>query len=124
VSAAVKHSAEWRASDHPEAVRRRGVLAHYEDALVDGEPGPGATARDDGLSAPVHMKSVRNLPTGRLERALVEYHSQIHTAEGLGEFDAPRRALVENGIRVRAIAGELRRRGRPSGPCRFCWGRP
>lgn len=118
-----KHSADWRASDHPEAVRRRGVLAHYDHSKTDGPPGPGAAASDDGLTVPVHMRSIPNLSTARLARALAHYHAEVHTVAGLHAFDGPRRQLVEQGIRVRALAGELRRRGHPVGDCRLCWGR-
>ena len=85
-------------------------------------PGRGADMPDDGLGAPLKMKSVPNVPTERLRRSLEFYHGSIHTEQGLHDFDQPRRSLIETGMKARSITHELKLRGENPGECKHCWG--
>ncbi len=113
--------AAWRASDHPKAVHRRQVQDYFRASQTLGDPGPGAVAVDDGHVGKLHMKSVPHVATGRILRALAALHDEIHTVEGLYEFDAARRTLVEKGIAIQVMVAELRRRGVPDGDCGVCY---
>lgn len=48
-------------------------------------------------------------------------HQNVHTPEGLHEWDMPRRSLLDWGMKGMAIRDELRKRGVDSGiTCRWC----
>jgi hypothetical protein len=83
-------------------------------------PGRGVEAADDGLTG-LHLRSVPNVSSDRLRRSLSFYHGTFHTAEGLHRFDGPRRTLLDNGVRMKAIAHELKLRGDTPGECSLCW---
>lgn len=70
----------------------------------------------------VKMKSIPNVETGRLQDSISRLHQQIHTQEGLHNWDAPRRSLVDYGMKTIAIKKELDKRGEPSPVegCRWC----
>lgn len=59
----------------------------------------------------VRTKSIPNVSDDRLLSDLMVLHRRLHTAEGLSDFSDPRRSLVENGMKAKRIAAELRRRG-------------
>lgn len=84
--------------------------------------GSGALKPDDGAGPRVRVRSIPQISTPRLQRAVGHFHDMLHTPEGLHEFDNPRRSLIEGGMRVRAITHELSMRGVPAGDCPFCWG--
>ena len=86
------------------------------------EPGRGADAVDDGLPGKIHMKGIPNLSTGRLTRAVEFYHGQVHSQQGLRDFDMPRRSLIETGAKIRSTTHELKLRGQAPGDCKHCWG--
>lgn len=121
-------SEQWRASDHPEAVRRRTLWDHYEESKRVGRPGPGARRDDCGTSGfvKIHLKSIPNVPTARLQRRLTVLHDRIHTRNGLHGFEGTRRQLIETGLAIRCIVGELLRRDAITGcpqrviACRPC----
>lgn len=86
------------------------------------EPGRGVNANPEpDAPATIKQKSIPNLPTERLERALAHIHQTIHTPEGLHAWDNPRRGLIEYGVKAKAIAHELRLRGMKPGDCKHCW---
>lgn len=70
----------------------------------------------------VKMKSIPNVDTGRLQDSIGRLHQQVHTVEGLRQWDAPRRSLIDYGMKTIAIKQELDKRGAPSPVegCRWC----
>lgn len=68
----------------------------------------------------VRNKSIPNVDTPRLVGDLGILHNRFHTVEGLRAHDQPRRNLIDNGVKARLVADELRRRGEPSNGCPFC----
>jgi hypothetical protein len=89
-----------------------GIFEHRRNQLAHAVPGRGAEMADDPsvVSVP-KTKSIPNVPTGRLVRALAELHDQIHTPEGLAIWDAPRRSMVETAVKAQCVAHELMLRG-------------
>lgn len=79
-------------------------------------------AQDDGAGPKVKTRSVPSVSTERLKRSMSFYHGMVHTQEGLHSWDDPRRGLIDNGMRLKVIAHELRLRGEEPGDCKFCWG--
>ena len=69
----------------------------------------------------VRTRFIPRAPTDRLLADLAHLHVMYHTPEGLHAFDAPRRALVDNGIKIGRIRDELRQRYIDIDiDCRFC----
>lgn len=70
----------------------------------------------------VKSKSIPNVATDRLQDSLGRLHQQVHTTEGLHNWDAPRRSLIDYGLKTMAIKKELDNRGAPSPVegCRWC----
>ena len=69
----------------------------------------------------VRTRSIPTEATERLTADLAHMHALFHTPEGLRDFDAPRRSLIDNGRKILAIRDELRRRGAALAVgCRFC----
>lgn len=69
----------------------------------------------------VRTRSIPNVDDERLLTDLQRLHDEIHTPEGLHEFDEPRRSLVNKGMKVMAIRRELLSRNKASHiSCRFC----
>lgn len=70
----------------------------------------------------VKSKSIPNVATERLQDSLGRLHQQVHTVEGLHSWDAPRRSLIDYGLKTMAIKKELDKRGAPSPVegCRWC----
>jgi len=98
------------------------MIEAWQKSIARTAPGRGVDAPDDGAGPRVKVKSIPQVSTARLRRSLDFHHGSIHTQEGLSTFDAPRRSLVENGMRVRAITHELGLRGETPGDCKHCWG--
>ena len=94
----------------------------YTWALSRTAPGPGKDTNDPSTSEHVAMRSIPNVSTDRLRRVVEFGHGAIHTADGLHEFDMPRRSLVQQGMKIRAAAHELKLRGEKPGACPHCWG--
>jgi len=101
------------------------VIQRWDEVMNRTSPGPGMNAKPDpaDTNPRVHMKSIPNVSTERLQRALEFGHGAYHTAEGLSEYDAPRRGLVEQGMRLKGVAHELKLRGHTPGDCPHCWGK-
>lgn len=93
---------------------------HWKTQLARTEPGRGMDLKDDGAESEVRSKSIPNVSTSRLHRSIRSIHGRIHTEAGLREWDAPRRGLVDDGVRAQMIAHELNLRGEDSGDCQFC----
>jgi hypothetical protein len=97
----------------------------YLRSIARTEPGKGDWD-DDRQQVPgtsiVKIKSIPGAPTGRLQRCLAVLHGMVHTVDGLREHDAPRRNLIEQSMKTRAITHELRMRGAAPGDCSHCWG--
>jgi hypothetical protein len=68
----------------------------------------------------VRTRSIPNVDVERLQGDLGRLHAMLHTPEGLHDWDMPRRSLFDNGMKARAIATELHRRGVAPTGCRFC----
>lgn len=70
----------------------------------------------------VKTKSIPNVDTGRLQDSIARLHQQVHTPDGLHDWDSPRRSLVDYGLKTIAIRKELEQRGAPSPVegCRWC----
>lgn len=98
------------------------MIDAYKKSMARTEPGRGALIPDDGEGPRVKTRSIPNVPTERLHRAVEFAHGRIHTAEGLHSFDDPRRSLLETGMKIRATTHELRLRGEKPGDCTHCWG--
>lgn len=94
----------------------------YAKLMARTEPGPGAAMADTDppYSPHLKMRSIPNVETTRLLWMRLWLHDQLHTTEGLHDHDDTRRALVNGGLRVKAIAHELKLRGLKSNGCRFC----
>jgi hypothetical protein len=89
------------------------------------EPGSGRLNDDRQAvpgESPIKLRSIPGAPTGRLQRRLSVLHAMVHTVDGLREHDAPRRSLIEQSMKTRAITHELRLRGEEPGECVHCWG--
>jgi len=89
-------------------------------------PGRGHTMPDCGTPATTRLRtrSIPNVPTGRIVRAMTALHDAFHTVDGLHAFDGPRRAMIDNGFKIVAMRAELTARGVPvpAADCRFCVG--
>lgn len=68
----------------------------------------------------VTSKRIQTAGTDQLREARGEIHDNFHTAEGLHRYSGPRRGLVDNGRRARAMSIELHRRGDTPTPCPHC----
>lgn len=68
----------------------------------------------------VRNRSIPHVDDARLIADRATLHDRFHTTAGLHRFDGPRRNLIDNGVKVRLITAELRRRGHPDPACRFC----
>lgn len=66
---------------------------------------------DPTVTSMVSVRSIPNVPTGRLVRSLDVLHATAHTIDGMHAHDAPRRTLIETAARAQMIAHELRLRG-------------
>lgn len=89
-------------------------------------PGPGADKPDCGTPGTTRLKtrSIPHVATARLHRRLAILHDMLHTADGLHAHDAPRRGLIDNGVKVVGIRHELAARGHVLDTgCNFCDGR-
>ena len=98
------------------------MIEAWRKSLARTAPGSGVNQPDDGAGPSVKVKSIPQISTPRLERAVEFHHGALHTQEGLHANDSGRRSLIENGMRVRAMTHELRMRGVPDGDCAHCWG--
>jgi hypothetical protein len=70
----------------------------------------------------VKTKSIPNVDSARLTDSISRLHDQVHTVEGLRQWDLPRRSLIDYGMKTMAIKSELDKRGVPSPVegCRWC----
>lgn len=68
----------------------------------------------------VRTRSIPNVDDERLISDRARLHQAFHTQEGLHSFDGPRREMVDNGRKGRAVTAELVRRGHPEPSCMFC----
>lgn len=89
---------------------------HIEKAfksLERTEPGPGAALQPvfEGNPASLRLRSIPHVDSGRLHEHLQRLDHMLSTPEGLMEFDAPRRTLVQMGMTRKAIEHELALRG-------------
>jgi len=84
------------------------------DLLTSSEPGPGMMMKDCGISGEVsiRLRSVKHVPTARLERRVQVLNQILFTQEGLHAFDGPRRQLIYYGMTLRVINHELNLRRR------------
>lgn len=98
------------------------VIEAWKKSLARDKPGGGMNAADDGAGPHVKVRSIPNVSTERLRRAVEFGHGQIHTAEGLHDLDGPRRSMIEQGMRLQALTHELTLRGEAPGDCKHCWG--
>ena len=107
---------------------RTGMTTPIDVAFISlsrTEPGPGASLDDDGGPEHIRTRSIPNVSSARLWRCLWAIHGQYHTTEGLRLFDSPRRTMIEQGIKGKAIAHELRLRGLTvKDGCGLCWDPP
>lgn len=97
----------------------------YLSLIARTEPGKGDWDDDRQAvsgTSPIKLRSIPGAPTGRLQRRLSVLHDMVHTVDGLREHDAPRRSLIEQSMKTRAITHELRLRGVEPGDCSHCWG--
>lgn len=67
----------------------------------------------------VRTKSIPNVDADRLMDSVGQIHDQIHTPEGIRAWDAPRRGMIEMGIKSIKIHKELERRGIHHRCCRI-----
>ena len=74
----------------------------------------------------VRTKSIPNVDGDRLTTDIQTMHQAFHTVAGLHEFDGPRRSMIDNGRKIKAIAAEIKRRGipNPTPDCTFCQANP
>jgi hypothetical protein len=87
-----------------------GAMERYFDFLQRTTHGPGIDAADDGSDSIPKLKSVPNVSTARLERALEKLTHMTLTPEGLHDHDDTRRSLIELSQKRQVIALELRLR--------------
>jgi hypothetical protein len=70
---------------------------------------------------PIKNKRIPTADSDYLRLHLELLHQQVHTPEGLRDFDQPRRSLVEHGMKLLRISLELySREPGYQNPCRFC----
>lgn len=68
----------------------------------------------------VRNRSIPNVDTERLVSDLSILHQNMHTVEGLREFDDSRRSLYNFGIKIKLISTELAKRGESHNGCVYC----
>lgn len=81
---------------------------------------PCAMSAKKGAMRIVRSRSISNVDTERLLNDLDRLHSDIHTSEGLADFNGSRRKLVEIGVKIKMICTELAKREAFESDCEFC----
>lgn len=99
-----------------------GEYVAYETLMRRTEPGPGSYLPEEPWTDAIpRFRSIPNVSSGRLLRSRLILHDRLHTSAGLHAFDEPRRSLVNDGLRLKAIQHELKLRGyRTDNGCAFC----
>lgn len=94
----------------------------YKQIMQATVPGPGVHLQETVMTDAIpRFRSIRNVSSSRLLHARLLLHDRLHTVEGLRYFDQPRRSLINDGLRLRAIQHELRLRGyRTDNGCASC----
>lgn len=96
-----------------------GRLDALDKSIARTEPGPGGP--DDGSSEPPSYRSIPNVSTGRLIRAVTIVHGTFHTVDGLRACEMSRGNMLDQTLRLKAMVHELHLRGEHLDlQCRFC----
>jgi len=83
------------------------AIARSKALLARTSPGRGAGLRGDDGSPNLPLRSIPNVSTQRLRRHEREMAQMLETREGMHKFDNTRRALVEAGMKLKAVRHEL-----------------